>query len=75
MAYYWTKDHLYYRLTIQDNLFGTTDLICIWGSFCSNKGNYKVIHCTTQYEIDMNIKRITSIRKSRGYTLVHTNKA
>ena len=64
---YWTKDHKYYRLTTQANLFGTTDLICSWGSLYSNKGNYKVIHCTTQHEIDMHIKRIARIRKSRGY--------
>lgn len=65
--YYWTKDHKYYRLTTQANLFGTTDLICSLGYLYSNKGNYKVIHCTTQHEIDMHIKRITRIRKSRGY--------
>lgn len=58
MAYYWTKDHKYYRLTTQKNLFGTTDLICSWGSFYSNQGNYKVIH--SQNEIDMHIKRISS---------------
>uniref|UniRef100_UPI00349EBAF9 WGR domain-containing protein n=1 Tax=Rickettsia endosymbiont of Ixodes pacificus TaxID=1133329 RepID=UPI00349EBAF9 len=75
MPYYWTKDHKYYRLNTQDNLFGTTDLVCSWGSLYSNKGNYKVIHCTSQHEIDMNIKRITRIRASRGYTLRHTNKS
>jgi DNA polymerase-3 subunit epsilon len=67
MPYYWTKDQKYYRLTTQANLFGTTDLICSWGSLYSNKGNYKVIHCTTQHGIDMHIKRIARIRKSRGY--------
>jgi DNA polymerase-3 subunit epsilon len=65
--YYWTKDHKYYRLTTQANLFGTTDLICSWGSLYSNKGNYKVIHCNSPYDMDQNIKRIARIRKSRGY--------
>ena len=64
---YWTKDHKYYRLTTQANLFGTTDLICSWGSLYSNKGNYKVIHCNSPYDMDKNIKHITRIRKSRGY--------
>ena len=72
-VFYWTKDHKYYRLTTQANLFGTTDLICSWGSLYSNKGNYKVIHCTAQHEIDTHIKRITRIRKSREYILIHTN--
>lgn len=70
--YYWTKDHKYYRLITQANLFGTTDLICSWGTLYSNQGNYKVIHCITQHEIDTHIKRITRIRKSRGYILIHT---
>ncbi|MCZ6902134.1 MAG: WGR domain-containing protein [Rickettsia endosymbiont of Ixodes persulcatus] len=76
MTYYWTKDHKYYRLSTQDNLFGTTDLICSWGSlYSNNKGNYKVIHCNSQYDMDTHIKRIARIRKSRGYILIHTNKA
>ncbi|HJD66769.1 MAG TPA: WGR domain-containing protein [Rickettsia endosymbiont of Bembidion nr. Transversale] len=66
--HYWTKDHKYYRLSTQDNLFGTTDLICNWGSVLSNRGNCKVIHCNSQNEMDMHIKRIARIRKSRGYT-------
>lgn len=73
--YYWTQDHKYYRLSTQDNLFGTTDLICSWGSLYSKNGNYKVIHCNSQNEIDTHIKRISRIRKARGYTLVHTNAA
>jgi len=58
-VFYWTKDHKYYRLTTQANLFGTTDLICSWGSLYSNKGNYKVIHCTAQHEIDTHIKALS----------------
>lgn len=73
MAYYWTNNHKYYRLSTQDNLFGTTDLICSWGALYSNKGNYKVIHCTTQHELDTHIKRIARIRKSRGYIHISTN--
>ncbi|MGI4752585.1 MAG: hypothetical protein ACRYE8_02510 [Janthinobacterium lividum] len=74
MAYYWTKDHKYYRLTTQANFFGTNDLICSWGSLYSNRGNCKVIHCNSQYEMDMDIKRITKIRKARGYILIYPNK-
>lgn len=69
MPYYWTKDHKYYRLSTQNNLFGTTDLLCSWGSSVSNRGNCKVIHCNSQNEMDKNIKRITRIRKARGYQL------
>lgn len=70
MPHYWTKDHKYYRLSTQDNLFSTTDLICNWGSVLSNRGNCKVIHCNSQHDMDQNIKRITKIRKARGYQLV-----
>ena len=69
IEYYWTKDHKYYKLTTQANLFGTTDLICNWGSVLSNRGNCKVIHCNSQHDMDHNIKRITKIRKARGYQL------
>lgn len=72
--YYWTKEHKYYRLSSQKNLFGTTDLICSWGSLYSNQGNCKVIHCDSQHDMDQNMKRITKIRKARGYILIYTNK-
>lgn len=67
------KEHKYYRLSTQDNLFDTTDLVCSWGSSISNNGNFKIIHCASKHEIDMHTKRTTRVRKSRGYTLIKNN--
>lgn len=75
MPHYWAKDHKYYRLSTQDNLFGATDLICNWGSVLSNRGNCKVIHCNSQHDMNQNIKRITKIRKARGYQLAFPDTA
>lgn len=35
----------------------------------SNKGNHKIIECSTPKEIHQNLKRVVKIRKNRGYNI------
>jgi len=65
----WIKDHKYYKLSLQSNLFGTTDVICSWGSSLSNQHGFKVIPCHTQDDIDTVIQYIIKRRKTRGYII------
>ncbi|MCC8417246.1 MAG: WGR domain-containing protein [Rickettsia endosymbiont of Bryobia graminum] len=66
----WIKDYKYYRLSLQNNLFGTTDVICSWGSIISNQNGFKVISCQTQEDIETAVQYIIKRRKARGYTLL-----
>jgi DNA polymerase-3 subunit epsilon len=67
--HHWQKDSKYYKLTLQPNLFGTTDVICHWGRYGTNRGGYKIIACKDQQEIDNAIQLITKRRQIRGYLL------
>ena len=39
----WKKDTKYYKLLFQPTLFGTIDVVFIWGRVGGNLGGYKVI--------------------------------
>lgn len=64
----WRKDHKYYKVDLQPNLFGSTSIICSWGSISNNLGNCKTIICDNQQELDTTLKRIFKNRKARGYS-------
>ncbi|XVN41919.1 MAG: hypothetical protein RCO49_08875 [Rickettsia endosymbiont of Argas persicus] len=53
----------------QLSLFGNEDLICSWGSVNSNRGNHKVIECSTPQEVHNNLKRLVKVRKNREYNI------
>ncbi len=67
MFLYWTNQHKYYKLFKQQTLFGTIDVICVWGSIGGNLGNYKVIPCKNKAAVKKTIEQITKKRLSRGY--------
>ena len=67
MNLYWEKYTRYYKLLFQHNLFGTTDIICIWGRIGGNLGGYKVIPCEDEEDMACIIDRIKKRRKYREY--------
>jgi predicted DNA-binding WGR domain protein len=67
MTLSWTKDNRYYKLLFQPTLFGTTDVIRIWGRIGSNLGGYKIISCDGEEDIVTIVDRIKKRRKYRGY--------
>ena len=68
-SYNWRKDNKYYKIQLQLNLFGSTSIICSWGSLSSNLGNYKIIICDMEQEVNSILKHIIKVRKSRGYNI------
>lgn len=65
---YWRKDTKYYRLILQKDLFGGTNVVCVWGRVGTNNGGYKIILCDAEQDIAGVISRIKKRRKYRGYT-------
>lgn len=68
----WRKGHRYYKVHLQSHFFGSTSIICSWGSVCNNLGNCKIIICETEQEVDAALKRIIRIRQYRGYNVSST---
>ena len=54
MLLHWVKNHKYYKIFEQKTLFGTTDVICVWGRIGGKLGNYKVIPCKDLEEVQKN---------------------
>ena len=69
MILYWTKDNKYYKLFEQPTLFGTTDVVCVWGRVGGNLGGYKVIPCDTEQELDATVEEVKKRRLYRGYQI------
>ena len=69
MSLYWTKKSKYYKLIEQSTLFGTIDVICVWGRIGGNLGGYKIIPCSTAEEVEQTIEQISARRKYRGYKM------
>ena len=67
MTLYWTKDNKYYKLFEQATLFGTIDVVCVWGMIGGNLGGYKVISCDTDQDVELTVNSIKKRRKHRGY--------
>ena len=67
MVLYWTKENKYYKLFEQATLFGTIDVVCVWGRIGGNLGGYKVISCDTDQDVDLTVNSIKKRRKHRGY--------
>ena len=47
----------------------TIDIICVWGRIGGNLGNYKIITCENEEEVDKTIEQVKKTRLSRGYIL------
>ena len=69
MTLYWTKGNKYYKLFEQNTLFGTIDVICVWGRIGGSLGGYKVVPCEGEEDMAFIIDSIRKRRKYRGYTL------
>ena len=67
MTLYWTKENKYYKLFEQATLFGTVDIICVWGRIGGNLGGYKVISCDTDQDVELTVNSIKKRRQYRGY--------
>ena len=67
MVLYWTKENKYYKLFEQATLFGTIDVVCVWGRIGGNLGGYKVISCDTDQDVELVVNSIKKRRKHRGY--------
>ena len=70
MSLYWTKHNKYYKLIEQRTLFGTIDVVCVWGRIGGNLGGYKIIPCSDVEEVEQTIAQIKTRRKYRGYELM-----
>ena len=67
MNFLWTKKHRYYKILLQATLFGTIDIICVWGRIGGNLGGYKVISCDTDQDVELTVNSIKKRRQHRGY--------
>ena len=67
MTLSWIKDNRYYKLLFQPTLFGTIDIVRIWGRIGSNLGGYKIISCDSEEDVITLVERIKKRRKYRGY--------
>lgn len=68
MFLYWTNKHKYYKLFEQKTLFGTIDVICIWGRIGGNLGNYKIITCENEEEVAKTIEQVKKKRVNKAHT-------
>jgi len=64
MFLYWTKENKYYKLFGQNTLFGTIDVICVWGRVGGSLGGYKTILCNTEYEVQKVVEQGPVLRTS-----------
>jgi hypothetical protein len=69
MPLFWIKNNRYYKIIFQPTLFGTMDVICVWGRIGGNLGNYKVVSSKNKQDIDIIIEDIKKRRRQRGYKL------
>mgnify|MGYP003448204284 CR=1 FL=1 len=69
--YHWLNGNKYYKLFLQPNLFGTTDVVCCWGRTGTKLGGFKVVPCSTQQEIESVINKAHNRRKTRGYVTIY----
>ena len=56
---------------LQATLFGTIDVVCVWGRIGGNLGGYKVISCDTDQDLELALDSIKKRRKYRGYQKVY----
>lgn len=56
MTHYWKKEEKYYKLFEQPTLFGTTDIVCVWGRIGGKLGGFKLICCDSSEEVEKAIE-------------------
>jgi predicted DNA-binding WGR domain protein len=65
----WLKDHRFYNVQLQANLFGGTSVFCSWGSRYGKRGGYKIIFCDNELDVANTLQAIKKRRKVNGYIL------
>lgn len=60
------KNNRYYKILPHPSLWGVS-IVLMWGSLGSKLGNYKIVICDTQEEIEQIINKIAKCREYRGY--------
>ena len=65
----WRKENKYYNVLLQFNLFNGISVVCTWGNITNNRGNYKVIICDNEAEMEGVIENIKKRRKAKGYIM------
>jgi len=73
MTLYWKKEEKYYKLFEQPTLFGTKDVVCVWGRVGGSLGGYKTILCNTEYEVQKVVEQVKKRRLYRGYIISTLN--
>lgn len=62
------KAERYYHVYEQPTLFaGETDLVCVWGTFDSNRHGKKIIICKGADDLKLELDKVIKRRKSRNY--------
>jgi DNA polymerase-3 subunit epsilon len=69
MKFHFRQGYKYYNMQTQLTLFGDESLVCSWGSVNGNRGNHKIIECSTPSEMHDDLKRVIKRRKNRGYNI------
>lgn len=70
MILYWKKENKYYKFFEQPTLFGTIDIVCIWGRTGGKFGGFKLIFCDSQEEVERVTNDVKKRRKYRGYSSI-----
>lgn len=66
----WSKDHRFYNVQLQANLFGGISVFCSWGSTDNKRGSYKIIYCDNELDAENTLHTIKKRRKARGYKII-----
>jgi len=62
------KAERYYHVYKQPTLFGNEiDLVCVWGTFDSNRNEQKIVICQDTDDVQLKLASIIKRRKSRKY--------
>jgi len=67
MQFYWIKNNRYYKVLLQKTLFNTIDIICVWGRIGGNLGNFNIIPCQNDEDIEFTINNIKKRRLYKKY--------
>lgn len=66
----WHKGTKYYYIQCARNLFGSMDLLCVWGREDTRRGGSKIIPIKNRQNLEKEIDSIAKRRKARGYVPV-----
>lgn len=59
-----------YTVIVQENLFGSLEIIRIWGAASSARGGFKVEPVASALDCQKRLAGIRAVRRRRGYLVV-----